>query len=426
VVYTDSATIGDRRNNVAHIDIDANLIERYVNELALHGKYGETGVWRTVYSPEWVAARDEIGGWMRNAGLDVRSDEVGNIWGRVEGSEGGKSIVTGSHFDSQRPGGQFDGVLGIISGVVAVRALLQQAGRPRRTIEVLALCEEESSRFPTAMFWGSRAITGGIEPGDVDTTVDLDGTTIAEAMRSVGLDPSRAGEASRNDIDAFIELHIEQGPLLEQQVLPVAVVSAITGIRTYLVELRGIANHAGAFPMDLRRDPLAGAAEIISGVINTAHRMGRPAVTTVGRIQAEPNYPPIVPERVSFSVDARHPDPDKREHLYELHEALMREVADRRGLELTLTIRSQHAPRSCDPALVRLFEDAARDLAIPFTTMPSGAAHDSQQMAKIARIVMLFVQSKDGRSHTPEEFTSTQHAADGTRLLAEGLRRLAY
>jgi allantoate deiminase len=172
---------------------------------------------------------------------------------------------------------------------------------------------------------------------------------------------------------------------------------------------------------------MAGAAEIISGVINTAHRMGRPAVTTVGRIQVDPNYPPIVPEKVTFSVDARHPDPAKREQLYARHEALMHEVAERRGLELSLTIRSQHPPCLCDPNLVSLFEKTARELGMQFTTMTSGAVHDAQQMAKVAsRIVMLFVQSKDGRSHTPDEFTSVEHATEGVRLLANGLLRLAY
>ena len=411
---------------MAEIEIDGALIERYVHDLAQHGKFGETGVWRTVYSPEWAAARDEIAGWMRDAGLEVRHDAVGNVWGQVQGADGGKSIVIGSHFDSQRPGGRFDGVLGIIAGVAAVRALIEQAGRPRRTIEVVALCEEESSRFPTAGFWGSRAVTGGINPGDVDTVVDWDGVTIAQAMRKVGLDPARASEATRGDIDVFVELHIEQGPLLEQQGLPVAVISAITGIRTYIIELTGTANHAGAFPMDLRRDPMAGAAEIITGVINTAHRMGRPAVTTVGRIQAEPGGPAIVPDKVTFFVDARHPDPNKREELYARHEALMSEVAERRGLELKLTIRSQHAPCICDPELVRLFEQAGNELGLRFTTMTSGAVHDTQQMARIARVVMIFVQSKDGRSHTPEEFTSIEHATDGTRLVAAGLHKLAY
>jgi allantoate deiminase len=411
---------------VTRINIDAGLIDRYIAELARHGAHGETGVWRTVYSPEWVAAQRQLAEWMKDAGLEVREDAVGCLWGRAEGSEGGKAIVTGSHFDSQRPGGRFDGVLGIIAGIVAVRSLLEQHGRPRQTLEVLALCEEESSRFPTARFWGSRGITGRIGPGDVDTTVDWDGVTIAEAMRAVGLDPERVAEAKRDDLAAFVELHIEQGPLLEQQGLPVAVVSAITGIRTYTVELRGEANHAGAFPMDLRRDPMAGAAEIIAGVINTAHRFGRPAVTTVGRIAAEPNYPPIVPGNVVFSVDARHPDPEARMRLYDAHEGLIREVAARRGLELDLSMRSEHAPCICDPELVRLFVEAARELDIAHTVMPSGAAHDSQQMAAIAPVVMLFVQSKDGRSHTPEEFTSTEHAALGTKLLAAGLHRLAY
>lgn len=408
------------------IEIDGELIGRYVRDLARHGAYGETGVWRTVYSPEWVAAQEEIAGWMREAGLDARMDEVGNLWGKVEGSEGGKSIVTGSHVDSQRPGGQYDGVLGVISGVVAVRTLLEKFGQPKRTLEVVSLCEEESSRFPTANFWGSRGLTGGIKPGDVVTTIDWDGGTIAQAMRDVGLDPERAGNARRDDIDTFVELHIEQGPLLEQQGLPVAIVTAITGIRTYIVEVKGLANHAGAFPMDLRRDPMAGAAEMISGVINTAHRFGRPAVTTVGRIHAEPNYPPIVPEKVTFSLDARSPDPEQRERLYALHEALMKEVAARRGLEVSWTIRSQHAPCMCDPELFQLFTEAATEQGVPFTTMHSGAAHDSQQMAKIARVQMIFVQSKDGRSHTPEEFTSIEHATQGVQVLAAGLHKLAY
>ena len=408
------------------IEIDRDLVERYVHDLARHGAYGETGVWRTVYSPEWVAAQTEIIGWMTEAGLDVRVDAVGNVWGRIQGSEGGPSVVTGSHFDSQRPGGRFDGVMGIIAGVIAVRTLLKQFGPPRTTMEVVALCEEEASRFPTANFWGSSAITGRIKPGDVDTTLDYDGVPISRAMRDVGLDPDRAGEAKRDDIGTFIELHIEQGPLLEQLDLPVAIVSAITGIRTYIVELKGTANHAGAFPMDLRRDPMAGAAEIIAGVINTAHRWGRPAVTTVGRIQAEPNYPAIVPDNVTFTIDARHPDPVKREKLYATHEAMMREIADRRGLEISWRIRSQHGPVICDPEIVGLLELGAREQRVPFTTMTSGAVHDTQQMAEIAKVAMIFVQSRDGRSHTPEEFTSTEHAALGIQVLATGLRKLAY
>jgi allantoate deiminase len=178
--------------------------------------------------------------------------------------------------------------------------------------------------------------------------------------------------------------------------------------------------------MDLRRDPMAGAAEIISGVINTAHRMGRPAVTTVGRIGAEPNLTPAVPEQVTFTVDARHPDPEQRTALYARHEALMREVAARRDLDLSWVITGDHQPAPCDPELVALLDESAREQEIPHMLMPSGAAHDSQQMAKVARIAMIFVRSKDGRSHTPAEFTSVEDATAGIEVLAAALHRLAY
>ncbi|CAA9535101.1 MAG: Allantoate amidohydrolase [uncultured Thermomicrobiales bacterium] len=397
-----------------------------IAELARFGAHGETGVWRTVYSPEWVAAADWYAAQAEAAGLAVRRDAVGNVWARLDGTEDGKSIATGSHLDSQRPGGQYDGALGAIGGLVALRKLRERFGQPRRTLEAVALCEEEASRFPTANFWGSRAIIGQIAPGDPEATIGYDGETIAAAMRAIGLDPDRCGEARRDDLDTFVELHIEQGPLLEQQGLPVGVVSAITGLRHYAVTLHGTANHAGAFPMDLRRDPMAGAAEIISGVVNTAHRMGRPAVTTVGRLAVEPNGAAIVPERVTFTVDARHPDPAARARLYAKHEALIAEVAARRDLDVSWEITHEQDPCVCDAATVATLEAAARALGVPFTTMTSGAVHDTQQMAAVAKVAMVFIQSRDGRSHTPEEYSSPEHLAAGVEVLTEALRRLAY
>lgn len=406
--------------------IDKALVERYVLDLARFGAFGETGVWRTVYSPEWVAAADQYAAWCAEAGLEVRRDAVGNVWGRLAGSEPGPSIVTGSHLDTQRPGGRYDGALGALAGLIALRTLAATFGRPRRTLEALALCEEEGSRFPSANFWGSRAITGRIGAGDAERLKSYEGETMAAAMTAVGLDPTRVAQACRSDIDSFVELHIEQGPVLEQADLPVAIVDAITGLRHYWVTLTGEQNHAGAFPMDLRRDPMAGFAEIALGVINTAHRMGRPAVTTIGRVIADPNYPAVVPRSVAFTVDARHPDPAQRELLYARHEALIREVAARRSLGLEIKQQLDHAPCVCDPGLVSLFQDAARDQGVPFLTMPSGAGHDSQQMAEIAKVVMIFVRSAGGRSHTPEEFSSIPDIVAGIRTLAAGLHRLAY
>jgi allantoate deiminase len=408
------------------IPVSSELVERTIMDLARFGAHGETGVWRTVYSPEWWAASTRFAELCEEGGMTARMDAVGNVWGRAEGTERGTAIVSGSHIDSQRPGGRYDGVLGAIAGMIAIRTLLERFGPPKRPLEALSLCEEEGSRFPSTNFWGSRAITGLIGPGEAEALRGYADESIADAMREVGLDPARIPEAERNDLGAFIELHIEQGPILEHAGLPVGIVTGITGIRHYRVEVTGVANHAGAFPMDLRRDPMLAASEIISGVIYTAHRLGRPAVTTVGRMDVDPNGPAIVPERVIFSVDARHPDSAARADLYEKHESFMRDVAARHNLDISWTHTVDHAPCSCDPDLVAIIEESAREQEIPAMRMASGAAHDSQQMALKCPVAMIFVQSKDGRSHTPAEFSSVEHCVAGIEVLAAALHKLAY
>jgi allantoate deiminase len=408
------------------IDIDPALVERYVMELARFGAHGETGVSRTVYSPEWVGATAWYAERCREAGLEPHADAVGNVWGTLRGSQGGGAYASGSHIDSQTPGGRYDGALGALAALIALKALKERYGQPKRTLAALAFCEEESSRFPSANFWGSRAITGRIAPGDWDRVVGFSGETIGEAMRAVGLDPERAPEARRDDIAGFVELHIEQGPILEQAGLPVAIVDAITGIRHYAIELGGTQNHAGAFPMDMRRDPMAGFAEVVSGVVNTAHRMGRPAVTTVGRAVVDPNFPGIIPARVAFMIDARHPDPTAYRRLCAIHEAMMREIAARRDLDLSFRVMLDHEPCLSDPHLLATIAAAADDQGVPTLTMASGAGHDSQQMSAIAPVAMIFVRSKDGRSHTPDEFSSIPDIVAGIEVLAAALHRLAY
>src|SRR5690348_1405627 len=182
---------------MTHSLIDPVLVEQRILALAQHGAYGETGVWRTVYSPEWVRATDLYAQWCGEAGLTVARDPVGNVWGRLQGSEGGAAFVSGSHIDTQRPGGRYDGALGAIAALTAIEVLAARFGQPRRTLEAVALCEEEGSRFPTANFWGSRAITGAIASTDADKTVGYDDQTMSDAMRAVGLQPARIGEALR-------------------------------------------------------------------------------------------------------------------------------------------------------------------------------------------------------------------------------------
>jgi len=314
----------------------------------------------------------------------------------------------------------------VIAAVVALRTLREQFGPPRRTLEAVSLCEEEASRFHAANFWGSRAIVGAIGPDEADRIRGFDGTTIGEAMQAVGLDPGRIPDAARFDLDTWIELHIEQGPILEDEGLPVGVVDAITSIRHYVVELVGRSDHAGARPMRGRLDPMAGFAEIVGAVVGVALDAGPPAVTTVGRVHVEPNLPSAVPDKVTFTLDSRHPDQRAVEAQHAEQERLMREIAERRGLGISWTKPLDLPACPCEPGVVTTLERSARDQGIAFRRMHSGAGHDTQNMARIAKVAMVFARSKDGRSHTPEEFTSVEDAVAAIRVLTGALHELAY
>jgi allantoate deiminase len=407
-------------------EIDAAAVETMILDLARFGEVGETGVCRLVYTDAWRQAQALVQGWANEAGLSTRFDEVGNLWARAEGRVPGASLVTGSHIDSQRSGGRYDGALGVIAGLVAIRTLLDAFGPPRRPLELVSLCEEEGSRFPTAGFWGSRAIVGRTRLADCDTVVDEAGAPIGAAMRACGFDPAQIAGAARSDIAGFIELHIEQGPILEDAGLSVAIVDAITHIRHTEVTLTGISNHAGAFPMDIRADPMAGFAEIASASIAHAERLGRPAVTTVGHCTVDPNAPAIIPRSVTFTIDARHPDPEAARALHAAHDRMMDEIAARRGLTLRRRLTLDHPPCQSDPILLEALQAAADDAGIATLRMASGAGHDAQQLSRICPVAMLFVRSKDGRSHTPEEFSSLPDIVDGIQVLTGALYRLAY
>ena len=408
------------------ITIDAGRLEQELLALAKIGQHGETGVWRTAYSPEWLDAQNHILAWCQEAGFEARMDAAGNVWGTLAGTEPGKSVVSGSHIDSQKPGGRYDGTLGVLAALSAVRALARQFGRPRRTLEIVSLAEEESSRFPGSNFLGSRAILGKLSPQDAEELVGYEGETLAEAMRQAGLDPLQLPTAARDDIADFIELHIEQGPILEQAGVPVGIVTAINGIRHYVVELTGRSDHAGARPMAGRLDPVAGFAEIVTAVVGVALELGPPAVTTVGRVEVEPNLPAAVAERVTFTVDSRHPDPGLLAEQHARQEELMRAIAARRGLTIGWDVPLDLPPCVCDPGVVAALERAARAQGVPFRRMHSGAGHDTQNIARVARVAMVFARSKGGRSHTPAEFTSVDDAVAAAGVLAEALHELAY
>jgi allantoate deiminase len=324
--------------------------------------------------------------------------------------------VTGSHIDTVRGGGRLDGALGIVAGLTAVESLLKEHGKPRRTLEVVAICEEEGSRFATN-FWGSRAVVGDAAPIEPE---------LAQAMRARGLDPTKVASASRDDIDTFVELHIEQGAVLEASGAPLAIVSAIAGTAHLELTLTGRADHAGTTPMTLRRDALAGAAVMIQAVESIARSMSDPAVATVGRIRAEPDQINVIPGRVRFTVDLRHSDLGARRALEERVRSLCATVASERGLALDIRVLQEKPPVAMHPEIRAVLARAAKDCGVSAAEMVSGAGHDAQVLAARCKVGMIFVPSVGGRSHCPEEATRPEHLALGTDVLRQALQILAY
>ncbi|HEY1353634.1 MAG TPA: M20 family metallo-hydrolase, partial [Ktedonobacteraceae bacterium] len=321
------------------IPIDASLLHLYIDRLGAIGRQEGGGITRPVYSPAWIEAQEQLAVWMRAAGLEVRQDAVGNLCGRLRGRDDSQTILTGSHLDTVPSGGRYDGALGILAGLVALRALGARVGQPRRSLEVVALCEEEGSRFP-AHYWGTRALLGLIEPDELERLRDEGGTGIAQAMRAAGLRPERYRQAIRQDLDAFLELHIEQGRVLFDERIDLGIVQAIVGLQQRWIRVSGRADHAGTTPMDLRRDALLGAAQMAGDITRLVEQEGRPAVCTLGKWEVRPAAMNVVPETVQFSLDLRHPDEGTKQRLAAAIWARCQAVAQERGLTVVSELLS--------------------------------------------------------------------------------------
>jgi len=407
------------------VGIDERRLLRRLDDLAQRGALPRGGIYRPLYSPAWSSAMDLVTAWMKEAGLLTRRDAVGNVWGRIEGSRGGRVIATGSHIDTVRGGGALDGALGIVAGIEAVSSLWQRFGRSTRILECVAICEEEGSRFDTN-FWGARAIADRLEPGEADRVRDADGVTLAEAMRAVELDPTTAASAVRRDLDSFIELHVEQGPVLEDHGPRLGVVTTIAGTAHLEVTVRGQPDHAGAMAMDRRRDAFLGAAAMALAIADAAVRMGHPAVATVGTMAVEPSQVNVVPGLARFTVDTRHPDPARRSELITQIGDASKRIASERGLSLEIRTLRDRPPVTLSPRVTDVLRRAALAAGVEPREMTSGAGHDAQVLTAAANTAMLFVPSIGGRSHCPEEATAAEDVVLGTRVLATALRDLAY
>jgi len=410
---------------IRSIEVDTTSLQHFIEVLGAVGQRPEGGIVRPVYSPAWVEAREQLAAFMHAAGLDVREDAMGNLFGRLHGSDESQTILTGSHFDTVPLGGKFDGALGILAGIVALQALRESLGKPRRSLEVVALCEEEGSRFP-AHCWGTKGILGRIDPVEFDEVRDAQGITIAEAMRVVGLAPERYREAIRTDVAAFLELHIEQGRILFDEGINLGIVTAITGLQHLWITVKGRADHAGTTPMDLRRDALQGAAQMALELTHLVEQAGRPAVVTLGKWEVKPGAVNVVPGEVSFSVDVRHPEEETLQRLCAAIQARCEAIAQERHLSISIEITGKSLPRKMDPGLQAELVKAAEACGASWKWLPSGAGHDSQIMTRHLPTAMLFVPSVEGRSHSSDEYTTAEDAARGASVLATALSLLAY
>lgn len=358
------------------------------------------GLYRGYLTKAYAAAQEALAGWMAQAGMAVRRDAAANLIGRYEGTlPGAPTLLIGSHLDSVRDGGRYDGPLGIMLGVEAVATLEQNGQRPPFPIEVIAFGDEEGSRFPAAMLT-SRAVAGTLALDALDL-VDADGVALAHA--GVNLSNYLSAARAPGSTLAYLEAHIEQGPVLEAEGLAVGTVTGIAAQLRYQAIVRGMAGHAGTSSMPLRRDALAGAAEMILAIEGIARADASDLVATVGRIEAMPGAPNVIAGEVRFTIDIRSGDAARRDRAAEAICDALAGIADRRDLDFAIQ-RVHDLPASpCNVALMDLMDAAIAAVGHPVRRLVSGAGHDAMVMAALCPTAMLFIRCRHGISHNPAE-----------------------
>ncbi|NLP45176.1 MAG: Zn-dependent hydrolase [Peptococcaceae bacterium] len=393
-------------------------------QLAHIGKQVEGGITRLPFTEEDLQAKNLVKEWMQEAGLQVREDAVGNLVGRKEGTEPSfPAIIIGSHLDTVFNGGMFDGSLGVLAGIEILQTMKENLIQTKHPIEVYAFRDEEGCRFNFSLL-GSRGVAGNLKPSDLEFK-DRDGITIKEAMKKCHLRPEEFSQAVRNpeEVKAYLELHIEQGKVLECSNLPVGVVTGIAGSLRLLLTVTGKADHAGATPMNLRADALAGAAQIICMVEQEA-KESQSAVATVGRIQAYPGGINIIPGKVEFTIDLRHLSPEVCARLEKNILEKANEICKQRGLDLKVDLMQRVPPAPCSEEIIATILESCDKLDVKTMKLPSGAGHDAMQMINISPIGMIFVRSKKGISHHPAEWSSPEDCALGANVLMETVLKL--
>lgn len=401
-------------------EIDSNI-----EWLTSFGKDPKGGITRLLYTDSWLEAQNALKEKFQELGMDAYFDDVGNLFGRVEGTElPDETITTGSHVDTVVNGGVFDGQLGILGGMMAIQNLIKKHGKPKRSIEVISMAEEEGSRFPY-VFWGSKNIFGLADAEEMKDVEDSEGKSFVEEMRRCGFDFNKNNTA-RKDIKAFVELHIEQGNTLEMEEKSIGVVTDIAGQRRYEVVLKGEANHAGTTLMKYRKDTVEAFSRIVSESLRKAKEEGDPLVLTFGHVEPKPNTVNVVPGETVFSIDCRHTDMETLESFTEDMEKTMEDIAEEMGIDIEINRWMDAPPVPMDDRVISIVENACKSQDLNYKIMHSGAGHDAQIFGPKVATGMIFVPSIKGISHNPEEMTETKDLAQGILALEETLYELAY
>jgi allantoate deiminase len=423
----DALTDGETRPDGDGLRPNPSRLSATFERLAEIGAEADNGVSRLPYSPEERRAHELVATWMREMGMDVRVDSVGNTIGTRRGRRPElPAIGLGSHVDTVPHGGRFDGAVGVLGALEAVRMFEEGGIQTEHPLWVVAFASEEGARFGEACL-GSKAVTGLLELPDLDRLRDASGCSLRAAMQQVDLNPDALGSVrwKRGLLAAFLELHIEQARVLEAEGKKIGLVDAVAGNTRVRFEFKGRADHSGGTPMQYRKDALAAAAEVVLAAESMANDPRRRAtVATVGRLDVHPNSITTVPGRVVFYLDVRDVDSDRQRETAHALVTLAQQVAARRGLELDYALVGDSSPAVLPMWLRELTTDVARSLHLPHRVLSSGAGHDAAILSRLFPAGMVFVPSHEGISHAPQEWTSIDDICDGVRVLANSVLKV--
>lgn len=384
------------------------------------------GITRLLYSQSWFDVQNALKEKFEEIGMEATFDAIGNLHGKLVGTEAESgTIATGSHIDTVVNGGNLDGQLGIFGAYLAIKDLQEEYGKPKKSLQIISMAEEEGSRFPY-VFWGSKNLFGLAEQREVEELKDKDGVKFVDSMRQFGFEFRKEAGSCIPDVKAFIELHIEQGNTLETEKKSVGVVTGIVGQRRYNIRLVGEANHAGTTLMKYRKDVIQAYADIVYHSIKKAKAIGDPLVLTFGKVEVKPNTVNVVPGEALVTMDCRHTDREVLHNFTEELEQDMKRTAAEYGVEIEIDRWMDEDPVPMDDTMITLIQDVCTKHKLNYRMMHSGAGHDSQIIAPRIPTGIIFVPSVKGISHNPAERTELSDLKQGVEALKLALYELAY